>query len=153
MLRCPRGRREAACVPRATTPAPTGRATMPDADRILLVSPDLMVSSRVAGLAAQCGTAADTIRDLDAAAPASAYRIVILDLQGLPGDAGALVARARERLAPLGPRPGVGPAVIACGPHVAVDRLAAARAAGADEVVSRGELLGAFAAVVGRHRP
>jgi hypothetical protein len=148
MLRCVRRRREAAHVTGTTAPAP-----MPDADRILLVSPDLMVSSRVAGLAAQCGAAADTIRDLDAAPPASAYRIVILDLQGLPGDAGGLVTRARERLGGLGPRPGVAPAVIACGPHVAVDRLEAARAAGADHVVSRGELLGAFAAVVGRQRP
>lgn len=126
---------------------------MPDPDRLLLVSPDLMVSSRVAGLAARCGATADTIRDLDAVPPAAAYRLVILDLQGLPGDAGALVEQARERLAALGPRPGVGPAVIACGPHVAVDRLEAARAAGADQVVSRGELLGAFAAVVERHRP
>lgn len=124
---------------------------MPDADRILLVSPDLMVASRIAGLAAQRGTAADAVRDLDAVPPAAAYRLVLLDLQGIPGDAGAFVARARERLAALGPRPGTGPAMIAFGPHVAVDRLAAARAAGADDVVSRGELLGAFAAVVGRH--
>ena len=100
---------------------------MPAADRILLVSPDLMVASRIAGLAAQCGAALDTIRDLDAALPAAAYRVAILDLQGMPGDAGAIVTRARERLAAVGPRAGVGPALIACGPHVAVDRLAAVR--------------------------
>lgn len=124
---------------------------MPDPSRILLVTPDLMVASRVAGLAAQCGAAADTIRDLAAAPPGTGYRLVILDLQGLPGDPAALVADARRSLAGHGPRPGTGPAVVAFGPHVAVDRLAAARDAGADGVVSRGELLGSFAAVVGRH--
>lgn len=124
---------------------------MPEADRILLVSSDLMLASRVAGLAGQGGAALDTIRDLEAVPPAGGYRLVILDLQGSAGDAAALVARARERLAALGCRPGAGPAIVACGPHVAVERLDAARAAGADDVVSRGELLGAFAAVVARH--
>ena len=124
---------------------------MPDASRILLISPDLMVASRVAGLATACGAAVDTVRSLDAPPPASGYRAAILDLQGLPGDAGGLVSLARERLAALGPAAGVGPAIVAFGPHVAHERLAAAKEAGADDVVSRGELLGAFAAVLGRH--
>lgn len=124
---------------------------MPEAVRILLVTPDLMVASRVGGLATQSGAAIDTVRSLDASLPGAAYDAAILDLQGLAGDAGALITRARERLAEHGPREAVGPAIIAFGPHVAVDALAAARAAGADDVVSRGELLGAFAAVVGRH--
>ena len=123
---------------------------MPAAIRILLVSPDLMVASRVGGLAAQLGAAVETVRSLDVAPPGSGYHVAILDLQGLSGDAAALVAHARQRLAVHGPVAGAGPALIAFGPHVAEDRLAAARAAGADDVVSRGELLGAFAAVVGR---
>lgn len=123
---------------------------MTDSIRILLVSPDLMVASRLGGLAARQGAALETARSLDAAPPGTGYHVAILDLQGLGGDAAVLVACARERLAALGPGAGVGPAVIAFGPHVAEDRLAAARAAGADDVVSRGELLGAFAAVLAR---
>ena len=119
---------------------------MPDAPRILLVSPDLMVGSRLAGLASGCGLTLDTVAGLNAPPPASGYRVAILDLQGLRGDVADLVTRARACLTAHG-----APAVIAFGPHVAVDRLAAARAAGADDVVSRGELLGAFATIVARH--
>lgn len=118
--------------------------------RILLVSPDLMVASRVAGLAAGVGAALDTVVGVDATPPASGYRVAILDLQGLRGDAADIVARSRARLATLGPEQGRGPALVAFGPHVAADVLAAARAAGADEVVSRGALLGDFAAVMAR---
>jgi hypothetical protein len=124
---------------------------MPAPIRILLVTSDLMVSSRVTGLAAGCEAALDTVVRLDAVAADGRYHVAILDLQGVPGDAGDLVSLARERLAAHGPDAGAGPALVAFGPHVAADRLAAARAAGAD-VVSRGELLGAFATVVGRHR-
>ncbi|MFM9058639.1 MAG: hypothetical protein ACKOSQ_05910 [Planctomycetaceae bacterium] len=124
---------------------------MPDTIRLLLVSPDLMVSSRIAGLAAGCGATLDTVVAIEATPPASGYHVAILDLQGLRGDAAELVAHARARLATLGPREGTGPALVAFGPHVAVDRLAAARAAGSDDVVSRGELLGAFAAILARH--
>ncbi|MFM7106995.1 MAG: hypothetical protein ACKOZU_00035 [Planctomycetaceae bacterium] len=123
---------------------------MPAPARILLVSPDLMVSSRIAGLASACGATLDTVVGLDAPPPATGYRVAILDLQGLRGDAAELVTRARKQLAGHGATTAVGPALIAFGPHVAVDLLAAARAAGADDVVSRGELLGAFASVVGR---
>lgn len=125
---------------------------MHDPVRILVVSPDLMVASRITGLAAGCNATIDTVAGLDAPPPGSGYRVAIIDLQGLRGDAAALVARARESLAACGPREGVRPAIVAFGPHVAVDVLAAARAAGADDVVSRGTLLGDFAGVVGRHR-
>ena len=127
-------------------------AAMPDAARILLISPDLMVSSRIAGLAAGLGVAVDTVVAVDATPPAGGYRVAILDLQGLRGDAADLVTRARARLATLGPGQGRGPAIVAFGPHVAADVLAAARAAGADDVVSRGALLGDFAGVIDRHR-
>lgn len=124
---------------------------MADAARVLLVSPDLMVASRIAGLATACGVAVDTSVSLDANPPGTGYRVAILDLQGLRGDAADLVSRARARLATVGPPDGAGPALVAFGPHVATDVLAAARAAGADEVVSRGQLLGDFASIVARH--
>ncbi len=124
---------------------------MPDQPRILLITPDLMIASRLAGAAVACGWALDSIVGLGATPPATGYRVAILDLQGSPAAGGDLVAHARERLTTLGPQPDTGPALVAFGPHVAHERLAAARAAGADDVVSRGELLGAFAAVIGRH--
>ena len=123
---------------------------MTDPLRILLVSPDLMVSSRVAALAVQSAASLDTIHGLESPPPRTGYRVVIVDLQGLPGDAGDIVRRARERFAPADPAAGPSPAVVAFGPHVAVERLTAARDANADEVVSRGELLGGFAGVLGR---
>lgn len=123
---------------------------MPNAARILLVSPDLMVASRIAGLAAQCGATIAALHGGAAPAAGSAYDLVLVDLQSGTGDAGELITGIRERLAAHGPHAGVGPALVAFGPHVAVDRLAAARAAGAD-VVSRGELLGTFPAIVARH--
>jgi len=124
---------------------------MSAARRILLVSPDLMVGSRLAGMASARGTTVDTIMSLDAPLRSTGYAVAILDLQGLRGDAGDLVTRARERLATHGPAEGAGPAIVAFGPHVAADLLAAARTAGADDVISRGELLGSFAAVLDRN--
>ena len=125
---------------------------MPEPVRILLVSPDLMVASRIAGLATSCGCTLDTVARLGARPPETGYRVVILDLHGLRGEPAELVKLARECLAATGPTGGSSPAIVAFGPHVAADALAAARAAGADDVVSRGELLGDFARVVGRHR-
>lgn len=113
---------------------------------VLLLSPDLFLSSRVAGLAAgiggtlQVGTGADDMADR------GPFEIVLVDLQSST-DPAALVATARQ----AGGAPAAGRClVIAFGPHVATERLAAAKLAGADAVVSRGELLGGFGAVVRR---
>jgi hypothetical protein len=48
------------------------------------------------------------------------------------------------------PGDGRPPKLVAFGPHVATALLDEARAAGADAVVSRGEILGSFAAVLER---
>jgi|LakMenEpi03Aug12_release.lakeMendotaPanAssembly.Ray.scaffolds.fasta_scaffold66163_3 DNA-binding NarL/FixJ family response regulator len=110
--------------------------------RILLVSPDLMVGSRLAGLVRAAGGSLEQRHAATAAA--AGFDVVILDLQGLPGPA-AVIAGLRV----AGPD-GTAPKIVAFGPHVATALLAEARAAGADAVVSRGEILGSFAAVLER---
>ena len=111
--------------------------------RILLLSSDLMVASRLAGLAAACGAVLEHRREADA--NDGPCVLVLVDLQGLPGDAAAVVGRLRSAWPA-----GACPRLVAFGPHVAREALAAARAAGADDVVSRGELLGGFAALFAR---
>lgn len=108
--------------------------------RILLFSPDLMVASRLAGLAGGRATIETSAR-LDAVQQGDRCDLVLVDLQALAADPAEIVSRAR----------GFAPAkVVAFGPHVAKSLLEAAREAGADDVVSRGELLGNFPALVDR---
>jgi hypothetical protein len=78
--------------------------------------------------------------------------VIVVDLQVNGRSATALLERAkgfRDAQAAAGAERA---AIIAFGPHVAVDRLTEAAEAGADLVVSRGELLGALPAVVDRVR-
>jgi hypothetical protein len=118
--------------------------------RILVISPDLMVTSRLAGLAGSCHASLATLRAPDAPVGGGPYDLVLLDLQGLPGDAAAIVHEARRLIAGLQPAAGGDTALIAFGPHVAKQRLEEARAAGATAAISRGELLGAFPDIVSR---
>lgn len=123
---------------------------METAARILLVSPDLLATSRIAALARECGAAVETLRDLDATPAAdSPYDVVLVDLQSLVGDAAVIVSRTRAALERTS-RPAGQPQIVAFGPHVARQRLADAVASGADEAVSRGELLGGFPALLRR---
>jgi len=108
--------------------------------RLLLRSPDLMIASRLAGTPGMAVTTDPT---------AGPFDLVVVDLSA-PGAAGDLVTAARS-LAEAQAGAGQGRAVVvAFGPHVARDRLAEAAAAGADDVVSRGELLGNLPALVAR---
>ncbi len=111
--------------------------------QVLLISSDLMASSRLAGAVRSAGAELETLAGAAGVPRAGGFDIVLLDLQSLAADPASLVARARE----LG-----GPAakVVAFGPHVWQDRLDAAVAAGADEAVSRGAMMGDVAAVIRR---
>lgn len=123
------------------TPAPE-RAS----DTILLVSPDLMVTSRLAGLARDVPARLETLRALDQPpGERHAYRLALVDLGAHEGDPAVIIARVR---ALVGSQQQM--IVAAFGPHVARQRLDEARAGGADHVVSRGELLGGFASLVRR---
>lgn len=120
---------------------------MPSEPRILVVSPDLLAASRLVGLAGAAHARLEQRATL-AGENGGAYDIVLLDLQGLRGPLEPLVAAARMAVMP---RPDGRPGrIVAFGPHVAGDRLREAVAAGCDEAVSRGELLGGFAPLLNR---
>lgn len=116
---------------------------------ILLVSSDLMVSSRIAGAAAPIPATVESIGP--AAAPRGGpYDVIVVDLDAAGRGASELVSRAKaiaDAQADLRPAK-----IVAFGPHVAVDRLAEASAAGADLVVTRGEAMQSLPAVVNRVR-
>jgi hypothetical protein len=115
---------------------------------ILLITPDLLAASRRAGLAAAAGARIEQRSAIMHDADLPACDLVLLDLQGQGGDLAPVVAAARAALVQEpAERPG---RVVAFGPHVAGDRLRAAVAAGCDEAVSRGELLGGFASLLRR---
>lgn len=103
--------------------------------RLVLLSNDLMVVSRVEGAAARIGAlvraAAGAAKALEfhGAEPAD---VVIVDLAISPLGLSALVNQLKSDTShPM--------RIVAFGPHVHEDRLAAARAAGCDVVMSRGQ--------------
>ena len=111
--------------------------------RILLVAADLMVGSRIVGLAGACGATVEQRRLPDSTG--GPFDLAIVDVQTLTEDPAAVFARLRADCPVDRPL-----RIVAFGPHVATALLAEARAAGADAVVSRGEILGSFAAVLER---
>ena len=112
---------------------------------VLLVSGDLLSSSRIAGLAAAAAGGFTHVASPEAAPRDRTWRVILVDLQAVAGEPAEILARLPP--APAGAPP---PRIIAFGPHVAKERLDRARQAGAHLVVSRGELLGDFAAVLAR---
>ena len=117
---------------------------------VLLISPDLLSNSRLAGLTREAGGRMDTLRSLDAPLPGGPYGLVLLDLQAMNGDAAVLVSRCLALIETQQAQTGRAARLVAFGPHVAKQRLDQARAAGADASVSRGELLGSFPSIVER---
>lgn len=120
--------------------------------KILLVSPDLMATSRIAGLCREAGATLETLRGLTDSPHGGPHDVVLLDLQSLSEDPAVVVTRARIAV-DAQTNSGSRATIVAFGPHVARERLALARDAGADDVVSRGELLGGFAGLLKRWRP
>ena len=119
-----------------------------DGPQVLLISPDLLSTSRIAGLAREAGGRLETLRHLDGPLPGGPYDLVLLDLQAVSGDPAVLVTRCLALIEPQRAQTGRTARLVAFGPHVAKDRLDQAKAAGADASVSRGELLGGFPAIV-----
>jgi len=110
---------------------------------VLLVSSDLMATSRLAAAGREAGAEVDTLAAIAGTPRSATYDVVLLDLQSLAGDPAASVARGKV----LG---GDGAKVVAFGPHVRKERLDAAMIAGADDAVSRGEVMGGIAALLAR---
>lgn len=102
--------------------------------RLLLLTSDLMCSSQVAGIARGLGLPVATFGSAEAlvAAAAEGPSVVVLDLNAAGVDVGELAPRLRSAAQP--PR-----AIVAFGPHVHESRLEAARQAGCDEVLPRGQ--------------
>lgn len=102
---------------------------------IVLLSNDLAVLSRVEGAARRAGETLRQARSVPQAADTCAsgdVRLVVIDLSTPALDVAATVSRLRAD-APTSPR------LIAFGPHVHEHRLAEARDAGCDLVVTRGQ--------------
>ena len=101
---------------------------------ILVITSDLVTSSAVAGEAARAGVVCQTALSLDGVeekAAALTPRLVILDLSMPKLDPAAVVPMLRSLASP--------PAIVAFGPHVHEGKLAAAREAGCDAVLTRGQ--------------
>jgi DNA-binding NarL/FixJ family response regulator len=100
---------------------------------VILIAVDLAVISRVQGAAARAGTTLRAVAG-DAAADACAAErapLVIIDLTVAALDVATLIPHLKRLASP--------PRIIAFGPHVHEDKLSAARQAGCDAVISRGE--------------
>ena len=102
----------------------------------------------LAGLAAAVAGGFTQVASPEAVPRDRTWQVILVDLQAIAGEPAEILARLPA--APAGSAP---PRIIAFGPHVAKERLDRARQAGAHLVVSRGELLGDFAAVLARVLP
>jgi CheY-like chemotaxis protein len=114
--------------------------------QILLLSGDLVTQSRVEAAAARSGVAVRTVSD--AAALVSKFEelpaeMVIVDLAMPAVDLAAMVGTLKSRRESQ-------LTILAFGPHVQEARLAAAEAAGCDEVLSRGQFFARLDAVLAR---
>jgi DNA-binding response OmpR family regulator len=101
---------------------------------VVLLSPDLAVGSRVEGAARMAGLRFRQIGEVDqlAAAGADECALLIIDLSTPGLDVASAVSRWREAA-------DAASKIIAFGPHVHEAKLAAARAAGCDRVLTRGQ--------------
>jgi CheY-like chemotaxis protein len=115
---------------------------------ILLLSADLLFSSRVAGAAERLGSKLQTVGTpdalLEALAAADPWSLVLLDLNTFGWSISEWVTRMRE--APQPPR-----AIVAYGPHVHTQRLDEATAAGCDAVLTRGHFNAQMDAVLAEY--
>jgi CheY-like chemotaxis protein len=122
---------------------------MPASHQIALLSNDLMFPSAVAGVAAQFDAklhVVGSVAELTALCEKVPLALAILDLAARGFDVADVVAQLRQSTASP-------TAIVAYGPHVHAEKLAAARAAGCDEVVTRGQFHGAMAEVIAHHLP
>ena len=102
---------------------------------VLLVSPDLMIQSRVAAAASRAGLPSPRViswQDIPTLEGVDSYRLLIVDLASPGMDIDQTIAALRERRDESAP-------IIAFAPHVHTAKLAVAREAGCDQVLSRGQ--------------
>lgn len=110
--------------------------------RVLLVSSDLIVVARVEGAVRQNAASLRTTAELDSLeAAGDATDLVMLDLNCAGADVGAVRQLFQVRDSPR-------PRIVAFGPHVQEDQLAAAKQAGCDVVISRGQFFAQVDAII-----
>ena len=113
---------------------------------IVLLTNDLTVAAPVEGAATRAGVPFQTTADGAVAIEfclASVAKLLLVDLSLPALDIAAIVQRTAS-LADKRPK------IVAFGPHVHKSRLEAARQAGCDEVLSRGQFLAGLDAIVER---
>lgn len=106
------------------------------APRVVALVLDLMFASRIRGVAGDAAIARSADGLLEAVGPET--RLVLVDLQA--PDAQAALEGLRERAEAV--------RVVAWAPHVMEEALAAAREAGADQVLARGAFVKALPGLV-----
>ena len=112
---------------------------------LILLSADLTVISRVEGAAARAGMptwAVSTDSAAVEAADVAQAKVMIIDLGTPVGNLKTLVEIIKSRTPQT--------RVVAFGPHVHEEKLVAAREAGCDEVVSRGQFFSQIDAILRR---
>ena len=112
----------------------------------VLISSDLMLSSRVSGVASQVGLSLKTASNTDSAineCTEGDVTLVLIDLNLPKMDMKALVETLREL-------PISSLSIVAFGPHVHEAKLSAARQLGCDEVLARGQFLGQLEGVLSK---
>ena len=106
--------------------------------KVVLLTGDLMVMARVQGVATRIGAELETLSSADQAAGLFgdiAVDLLIVDLSLPSIDFDELIPAVKTaRKVPS--------TIVAFGPHVHETKLAAARKAGCDSVISRGEFFG-----------
>jgi len=113
---------------------------------ILLLSQDLMLVSRVAGIARELecdSTTAANVAQAISFCQQEACQVLVVDLKQPGLDVAALVNAVREKSSAAVP-------IVACAPHVHESRLEAAREAGCDKVVTRGQFDRDAAKIIGQ---
>lgn len=106
-----------------------------------------MGASRIEGAARLAGVDLRMVGNADSAVEfctADTVPLVMVDLTLAGLDVDSLVSRLKNV-------PNVAPAIVAYGPHVHEAKLAAAEAAGCDQVLSRGQFLSSVDAIIAYH--
>jgi DNA-binding response OmpR family regulator len=113
---------------------------------VVLLTGDLLAMSRVAGAAARSGVTlltASTAQQAASLCKSHAVDLLIVDLTTPSLDVAGLVVAVKSVA-------NAAPKTVAFGPHVHEERLAAARDAGCDHVVSRGQFFSQLDAILQR---
>lgn len=112
----------------------------------LLISSDLMISSRVTAMAKDCNTKVDVVSHLDRLQePAEhfQYGCVLIDLATIPAAVDTLLQHIRSN--------GISAPAIAFGSHVNIQQLEEAKSAGCDYVLSRGQFSQSLRTIILEH--